>query len=148
MALNNSQFDMILRSYEQKQVHSRDLLDKRRKKVYNLIPEMKEIHDSISLLSVSQARKLLNGDENALKELKEQIKALINRKNSLLVSAGYPIDYLEPVYECPDCKDTGYIGNKKCHCLQKAIIDLLYTQSNLQNILNWNQLHHDSPSQF
>ena len=71
MALNNSQYDTILRSYEQKQVHSRDLLDKRKKTVYNLIPEMKEIHDSISLLSVSQARKLLNGDDNALKELKQ-----------------------------------------------------------------------------
>ena len=135
MALNNSQYDMILRSYEQKQVHSRDMLDKRRKTVYNQIPELKEIHDSISLLSVSQARKLLNGDEKALTELKQQIRALIDRKTALLVSAGYPADYLEPVYECPDCKDTGYIGNQKCHCLQKAIIDLLYTQSNLQNIL-------------
>ena len=135
MALNNSQYDTLLRSYEQKQVHSRDLLDKRRKTVYNLIPEMREIHDTISLLSVSQARKLLNGDDNALNELKLQIKALIDRKNHLLVSAGFPSDYLEPVYECTDCKDTGYIGNQKCHCLKKAIIDLLYTQSNLQSIL-------------
>lgn len=135
MALNNSQYDTILRSYEQKQVHSRDMLDKRRKTVYNQIPELKEIHDSISLLSVSQARKLLNGDDEALTELKQQIGALINRKSVLLASAGYPADYLEPIYECPDCKDTGYIGNQKCHCLQKAIIDLLYTQSNLKNIL-------------
>ena len=135
MALNNSQYDMILRSYEQKQVHSRDMLDKRRKTVYNNVPELKEIHDSISLLSVSQARKLLNGDEKALADLKQQIRILIQRKTELLESAGYPADYLEPVYECPDCQDTGYIGNKKCHCLQKAIIDLLYTQSNIKNIL-------------
>jgi len=126
---------MILRSYEQKQVHSRDMLDKRRKTVYNNVPELKEIHDSISLLSVSQARKLLNGDEKALADLKQQIRILIQRKTELLESAGYPADYLEPVYECPDCQDTGYIGNKKCHCLQKAIIDLLYTQSNIKNIL-------------
>jgi len=135
VALNNSQYDMILRSYEQKQVHSRDMLDKRRKTVYNNVPELKEIHDSISLLSVSQARKLLNGDEKALADLKQQIRILIQRKTELLESAGYPADYLEPVYECPDCQDTGYIGNKKCHCLQKAIIDLLYTQSNIKNIL-------------
>ena len=135
MALTNSQYDMILRSYEQKQVHSRDMLDKRRKKVYNEIPELREIHDSISLLSVSHAKKLLNGDEKALAELKVQIRTLIQRKAELLRASGYPTDYLEPVYECPDCKDTGYIGNQKCHCLQKAIIDLLYTQSNIKNIL-------------
>ena len=135
MALNNSQYDTILRTYEQKQVHNRDVLDKRRKTVYNLVPEMKDIHDSISLLSVNQARKLLNGDEAALSELKSQIRALISKKTELLVAAGFPADYLEPIYECPDCKDTGYIGSQKCHCLQKAIIDLLYTQSNLKNIL-------------
>ena len=135
MAINNAQYDAIFRSFEQKQVHNRDLLDKRRKTVYNLIPELEKIHNSISLLSVSQARKLLNGDDNALQELKNELKRLTDRKSELLVSAGFPADYLEPIYECEDCKDTGYIGNKKCHCFQKAIIDLLYTQSNLKNIL-------------
>lgn len=135
MAINNAQYDAIFRSFEQKQVYNRDLLDKRRKSVYNLIPELEKIHNSISLLSVSQARKLLNGDDNALQELKSELKRLTDRKSELLVSAGFPADYLEPIYECEDCKDTGYIGNKKCHCFQKAIIDLLYTQSNLKNIL-------------
>lgn len=135
MALNNTQYDTIFRTYEQKQVHNRDILDNRRKKVYNLVPELQEIHNSISLLSVNQARKLLNGDDSALIELKKEMQKLTDRKTELLVSAGYPADYLEPIYDCPDCKDTGYIGNKKCHCFQKAIIDLLYTQSNLQDIL-------------
>lgn len=135
MAINNAQYDAIFRNYEQKQVYNRDLLDKRRKNVYNLIPELEKLHNSISFLSVSQARKLLNGDDNALTDLKKEMKRLTDRKTELLISAGFPADYLEPIYECADCKDTGYIGNKKCHCFQKAIIDLLYTQSNLQEIL-------------
>lgn len=135
MAINNSQYDAIFRIYAQKQVHNRDIVDKRRKTVYNLIPELENIHNSISLLSVQQARKLLNGDENALNELKIEIRKLTDRKTELLLSAGFSADYLEPVYDCPDCKDTGYIGNQKCHCFQKAIIDLLYSQSNLQEIL-------------
>src|SRR5699024_3686476 len=49
-----------------------------------------------------------------------------------LVSAGFPSDYLDPVYDCPDCRDTGYIGNKKCHCFKKAVIQLLYDQSNIK----------------
>lgn len=135
MALNNSQYDMIIRTYEQKQLHNRNVLDKRYENVYNQIPELKEINQSISLLSVKQARRLLEGDENALQDLKAQIQSLSKRKVELLVSAGFSKDYLEPVYECSDCKDTGYIGNQKCHCFQKAVIDLLYTQSNLKNIL-------------
>lgn len=135
MAINNAQYDAIFRNFEQKQVHNRNVLDKRRKTVYNLIPEMEKIHNSISKLSLNQARKLLNGDDNALVELRKEIKQLTDKKTELLVSAGFPTDYLEPVYDCPDCKDTGYIGNQKCHCFQKAIIDLLYTQSNLKDIL-------------
>ena len=135
MALNNSQYDTILRTYEQKQLHSRNALDKRQKNVYNEIPEIVEINRQISNLSVKQGRKLLEGDENALPELRNQIAALSSKKTELLVQAGYPADYLEPVYECQDCKDTGYIGNKKCHCFRKAVIDLLYTQSNLKNVL-------------
>ena len=135
MAINNSQYDAIFRNYAQKQVHNRDIVDKRRKTVYNLIPELENIHNSISLLSVRQARKLLNGDENALNELKIEIKKLTDRKTELLLSAGFSADYLEPVYDCSDCKDTGYIGNQKCHCFQKAIIELLYSQSNLQDTL-------------
>ena len=57
------------------------------------------------------------------------------RRASLLQEAGFPADYLEPVYRCPDCRDTGYIGNEKCHCFRQAIIDLLYMQSNLRETL-------------
>lgn len=135
MALNHSQYAAIIRSYEQKQLHNRNELDKRMQTVCQRIPELQEINNSISCLSLQQARKLLSGDSTALEVLKSQIKTLSEQKTSLLVSAGFPIDYLEPTYTCPDCKDTGYVNNKKCHCFQKAVIDLLYTQSNLKEIL-------------
>ena len=46
-----------------------------------------------------------------------------------------PENYFEPVYECPDCKDTGYIDGKPCHCFKQQAIDLIYTQSNIKDIL-------------
>lgn len=135
MALNNSQYDALMRTYEQKQLHNRNVLDKRYATAYAKIPMLKKLHESMSELSVKQARKLLEGDENALQELKTEMKAMSKEAESLLVSSGFSSDYLDAVYECPDCKDTGYIGNKKCHCFQKAVIDMLYTQSNLKHIL-------------
>ncbi len=135
MALNNSQYDTIFRAYEQKQLHNRNILDKRQENVYNKVPGIDLINKEISSLSVKQARKLLEGDESALSELKKDIQDLSQKKRDLLVQAGFPADYLEPVYDCPDCKDTGYVNNQKCHCFRKATIDLLYTQSNLKTIL-------------
>lgn len=135
MALSNSQYDQLMRTYEIRQLDNEHGLRKRYETACARIPKLKELDDTISSLSVSQGRHLLEGDDSALKRLKEQLSLLFMKKKELLKSAGLPADYLELHYTCPDCKDTGYIGTDKCHCLKKAIVDLLYMQSNLQEIL-------------
>lgn len=135
MALTNSRHNEIMRSYEQKQFINRDRLLERFDKIYKEIPELKELDESVSAISVTSARKMLEGDNDALGNLKAELHSLTDRRTLLLTSHGYPADYLEPVYHCPDCQDTGYVNNRKCHCFKKAVIDLLYTQSNLSEIL-------------
>ena len=132
MGLKNSQYHAIMRKYEQKQLHSHDIQVARYEEVYKKLPEFKTLDDSIASLSIQHGKKLLDGDTSAVDALKKDLAELRNRKIHLLKSAGFPEDYLEPVYDCPDCKDTGYIGNKKCHCFKKAIIGLLYDQSNIK----------------
>lgn len=132
MALKNSQYYSIMREYEQKQLKSHDIQMARYEEVYTKLPEFKSLDESISILSVQYGKKLLNGESGALESLREELDILRSSKRNLLTSAGFPVDYLEPVYECADCKDTGYIGNKKCHCFKQAIIDLLYEQSNIK----------------
>ena len=144
MPLSHSQYNTLMRAYEQKQVKSRDRLNAHFERAYAQIPELKTIDDSISKCSLEQARKLLNGDENALSTLKEEIHSLSQKRADLLHKAGFSADYLEPSYECPDCHDTGYIGNEKCHCFQKAAIDLFYTQSNLKGLLESENFDHFS----
>nr|WP_294495115.1 ATP-binding protein [uncultured Mediterraneibacter sp.] len=132
MPLKNSQYHAIMREYEQIRLKNHDVQTARYKEVCDRLPEFKSLDESISILSVQYGKKLLSGDENALTSLKEELEILRSSKKSLLASAGYPSDYLEPVYNCPDCKDTGYIGNQKCHCFKKAVIRLLYEQSNMK----------------
>ena len=61
---------------------------------------------------------------------------LKERRDQLLESNGFPADYLEPPYDCPDCKDTGYINGKRCHCFKQAAINIVYKQSNISTILS------------
>ena len=56
----------------------------------------------------------------------KQLKWLLSIQNA---------DYLELTYSCPDCHDTGFIGDKKCHCFKQAMVDLLYRQSNIHDVL-------------
>ena len=83
-------------------------------------------------MSVQYGKRLLNGDQKAISSLKEELAILRASKQELLRSSGFPADYLEPVYDCPNCKDTGYIGNQKCHCFKRSVIELLYEQSNIK----------------
>lgn len=142
MSLTNSQYNELMRIYEEKQVKNRHELNQRFEQVYTRVPEIKDIDDSISLISLEQAKKLLDGDDSALADLKEQIRSLSAERARLLRASGYPSDYLEAIYDCPDCQDTGYIGSEKCHCFQKAIIDLFYTRSHLEGILQTENFDH------
>ncbi|MCM1259008.1 MAG: ATP-binding protein [Roseburia sp.] len=135
MPLSNSQYDEILREYNAKQIRNQHLAENRKKEVYAKDARLKEIDDAISSCSVTQARKLLNGDRAALAVLREEIKAYRKERLHILERLGCGEDYFVPDYDCPDCRDTGYIGDKRCHCFKQRAIDLVYTQSNIRNIL-------------
>ena len=135
MALNNSQYDSIIRDYNRRQNENRHLLESRREEAFAKFPRLKEIDNEIASASVQSGRRLLSGEADATAHLREQINALAKERREILKDAGYPEDYLELTYSCPDCKDTGYVGSKKCHCFKKAEMELLYAQSNLREIL-------------
>ena len=119
MALNNSQYDEIFRSYDAKQLKAQHQLEERTKAAYERSPELKALDASIAEISVASARRLLDGDSSALTELKAELKNLRTRKKALMKELSLPENYFEPVYECPDCKDTGYIDGKPCHCFKQ-----------------------------
>ena len=48
MSLSNSQFDAIMRTYQQQQLQNRHEQESRIAEVYNKIPAIKELDDSIS----------------------------------------------------------------------------------------------------
>lgn len=135
MSLTNTQYDMILRGYENRQLKNRRELEQKTAYVYDQVPGYRELEERVAAVSVSQGKKYLAGDEQAVEELKLLISELSFQKARLLTEAGLPRDYLKPLYTCPDCRDTGYIDGQKCHCFKQAMISLLYEQSNIREML-------------
>lgn len=135
MSLSNSQFDAIMRTYQQQQLQNRHEQESRIAEVYNKIPAIKELDDSISSCAVKSARRLLDGDQGALKELRAEIADLREQKGVLLRAYGFPPDYMEMHYKCTDCMDTGYSEGRKCHCFRQAEMKYLYAQSNIEEIV-------------
>ena len=122
MSISNAQYDEIMRTYEEKQNNNRHLVEARRGEVYTKIPEYKALDSSVADISLEQGKKLINGETGALALLRDRIREINTRKKELLIANGYPEDYLDPVYSCPECRDTGYVGTQKCKCLKQAII--------------------------
>lgn len=142
MALTNTQYDTIIREYNKKQLQNRRDQEARIALAEKELPELSQINGEIASLSMKCARRLLEGEAASIDDLKTEIAAYGTHRKALLKNAGFPEDFLEMHYSCPDCKDTGYIGNEKCHCFRQAAINLLYTQSNLTSILETENFDH------
>lgn len=146
MALTNSQYDAIMRSYEEKQRAARRRLERNTETVYRQIPAYEDLDRQVASISIAQGRKLLGGNENALPELRQRLKELSEKKRALLREYGFPDNFLSPVYTCDKCHDTGYIASQKCSCFREEEINLIYEQSHIKNLLlteNFNALSYD-----
>ena len=141
--LRNIEYDTIMREYQRRQTKSRHDQEARQEEVYRCSPRFQEIDNEIASLSVQKTKELLMGEPESF-NLKSKVRQLAEERLHLLEEYGFPPDYLQPRYQCSLCEDTGYIGQEKCSCFKKAVIDLLYGQSNLQEILEKENFDHFS----
>lgn len=133
--LKNLPYNKIMNDYEERRLAARHEAMTRYNKIKELIPEYTALEEKLAENSVSYAKMALSGNTISMEKLTEENNTIIETKKELLTANGFPADYLEPSYTCPDCQDTGYIGTEKCHCLKQTIVNFLYTQSNLSSVL-------------
>ena len=144
MPLTNQQYDAIMRGYDRRQYQNYRLQCARQDEIYKKIPRIRSLDERISSCSLAHAEQLISLQDaepkhdrrEILTGLKERLDALRQEKEALLLESGYPADYLDMHYTCPDCRDTGYVGGRKCRCFHKEEIRLLYSSSRLESVLS------------
>ncbi len=137
MSLTNAQYDAVLRLYNQRQLRNRRDLEQRRRKAYQALPRLAQLDQEAASISMRKARILLGRGEGCPSEdfdLPKALRELSRERQALLQSAGLPRDYLDLRYDCPFCRDTGFVEGGKCVCFRQAETRVLYEQSNLQQI--------------
>lgn len=138
MGLSNTQYRDIMFQYDQTRMRNQRLLDRRYEEVFQEIPTLENVQGQIRELSLTFARKGLFQTESSQEDETDysaRKSALLAKKAALLTEHGYPENYLQTIYTCPDCRDTGYQDNTPCHCLKNAEIKALYESSNLMDVL-------------
>lgn len=135
MPLTALQYDQIRHEYDEDRMNAVREADRRREYVCANIPGFKDLADSAASLTLEYTRKSLAGDKGALTELSSALREIAGKKAQMLAENGLAPDHLEPAYKCRDCRDTGYIGNKKCHCFRQKELSFLYESSGMGLIL-------------
>lgn len=135
MALTNAQYDTIMQGYNRRRLTARKIQEERTTEIYNKLPEYKDLDELTATLAIEQGKKRLTGDTGSMEELADILEDLNRQKKLLLTAAGYSVNYLDPQYTCSYCKDTGFIDGEKCHCFKQEMLDMLYEQSNIREVL-------------
>lgn len=129
----------IMQEYEQIRFRNRQLLNDRIAEIRHQVPRIAEIDDAIRDMNIDAALSSLHEEPVDPEQLAAQTGLLIEEKYRVLVDAGYPSDYLAPIYTCGKCKDSGYIDHEPCDCFKQKIVSRQYRNSNLgQNLSNEN----------
>jgi len=138
MSLSDKQIKSILKRYEARRVLNKKASKERLATIVEKIPRIQVINNTITDKSIEISKSIFKAPgqrEALLLKLKDELASLKAEKAKLLKSNGYPENYLDPIFTCSLCKDTGYVGDNKCQCFKQAIINVAYEQSNLQGIL-------------
>ncbi len=135
MALSNSQYDSIIRAYDERRLAHQRERDERLTLIRGHIPEYEALERRESALFLKKADCLLDGSSEEALRISGEIEQLKQKKAEVLTGAGYSPDYLDMQYTCPLCKDTGYANGAKCRCFRQASVELLYEQSGIRELL-------------
>lgn len=122
--------------FEAKKRARGELINSRRSLLYLNIPELKKLDDEIASISFSVFRRVADGfdPDKAAKEIHSRSVALTKKRDALIAAAGYGKNFLNPPYDCPYCRDEGFIDNTYCECFRKKLIEAVFSESNLAKL--------------
>ena len=124
----------LLTEYEQQRAADQREEQRRRLKAYAEIPGLESLCREREGLVFGGMRAILNGTGTAA-NLPERMATLNGQIAERLEKAGYPKDWLEPVYRCPTCRDTGYVGEpvrEMCGCMRTEYYRRLFDSVGLK----------------
>ena len=119
--------------YEQQRMRDEQENQRRRDQAVAACPEIGQLMEERQQMIFSGLRGILDGNAQP-EDLPRRMEVMNRRIASLLAQNGFAQDYLEPVYRCKKCRDTGYVGEPvrdMCDCLRTAFYARLYQRVGL-----------------
>lgn len=128
----------ILLDYQYTRDKNIALQEERIKEINEKYPDIASLSKEIKMMGLKISKILFDdGSEDEIENLRCKLDDMIKEKYSLLDHYGIARDYLDLKYDCPICKDTGFLeSGDQCNCLKQKILKDSYRMSNLETILS------------
>lgn len=128
---------LVREEYEEKALRAEKEAGARRAEVEEAIPEVRALDSDLSGLGLKIFQIAMRGGDvaAAVQDLHKDTDALLQKRAALLRKNGFPADYDDPKYECPRCRDTGFIKGEMCKCMRRRIIEVGMRFSGLSELL-------------
>ncbi len=103
-----------------------------RREIYALLPQIEKYDKELAQIGMKTIQAVAGSPdqvETIIERLKQQSLGLQKQRDDLLAAAGLLEVYRDDGHTCKICKDSGYVGSKKCECflalLREAAFDFL-----------------------
>ena len=124
--MNNQVFQQVLDALaERRRVNEREE-ERRRREAIEKCPEIGAVMDARREAVMKSVYSAFSAP--AEENLPAKVEGWNARLRELLTANGFPADWLDPVFTCPLCEDTGFTGERKktlCACAKALYASLL-----------------------
>ena len=138
MGYNKENYRRIRAAYQTKYLRAYEEADRRMAEVHAKSPEIAEIDGKLSATGAEIALAAIGTGEayrEKLAEVEARNRELQARRAVLMAALGYPADYTLPPYECPRCRDSGFVDMKMCDCMRRELVMAAYESSGLGQLM-------------
>lgn len=114
---------------------NKEELEKRKAKIRHEASDFDEVEAVLTSGGISLAKALLGSGESVA-DIKARIMSSQRKKAEILKRLSLPDDYLDEIFNCTECRDTGFDeSGKRCECFKKLVAKYVGVNSNLTEIM-------------
>lgn len=130
-----SAYTLAVRELARIREENRSIHNQRIEQVRSLNPDYTRIELALARQGSALAHRVLEGKSD-ISDIETAIRSLQAEKAALLKQAGLPADYLEDIYTCENCRDTGFDqSGARCDCLKRLAASYAVTNANLTDYM-------------
>ena len=120
MALDGKLLALAKAALDEKRRSHDELFERRTRQVYARTPSIQLVDAEIKATMMDLiGASIASDDTTTVDQIRQKNLELQEHRRRELLLAGFPEDYLDDDYMCPDCRDSGYAGMQICTCLME-----------------------------